>query len=131
MQNLDNSNGKNKLRWFTLWRGFSFLFTIKQSRALHQNRLKSENSAFFYADLIWTMNEMPPHIGKIIQQTLKKQDRSVTWCAKQLNYTRDNMYKIFEKEWIDTHLLTKLSLVLGVDFFKYYSEYVCNNLHLK
>ena len=48
------------------------------------------------------------HIGHLIQQKLQEQGRSITWLAKQLNYSRANMYQIFNKKWIDTDLLLKI-----------------------
>ena len=64
------------------------------------------------------------HIGKHIRQILKEQGRTVTWLAGQLHYTRDNMYKIFGRQWIDTRTLLNISEILQVDLFQYYSEYI-------
>jgi len=64
------------------------------------------------------------HIGKHIRQILKAQGRTVTWLAGQLHYTRDNMYKIFGRQWIDTCTLLNISEILQVDLFLYYSEYL-------
>lgn len=63
------------------------------------------------------------HIGKIIHETLISQGRSVAWLAKQLNYTRENMYNIFKKSWIDTETLMKISLALDYNFFLLYTEF--------
>lgn len=63
------------------------------------------------------------HIGKIIHETLISQGRSVTWLAKQLNYTRENMYNIFKKSWIDTETLMKISLAMDFNFFRIYHDY--------
>lgn len=65
----------------------------------------------------------PIHIGSLIQETLEKQGRSVTWLAKQLNYTRENMYNIFKKSWIDTETLMKISLALDYNFFLLYLDF--------
>ena len=58
-----------------------------------------------------------PHIGHLIQATLKEQGRTVVWFARQLCCDRTHVYKIFSKESIDTGLLYKISTILGVDFF--------------
>lgn len=58
----------------------------------------------------------PIHIGHLIQETLESQGRSVAWLARQLNYTRENMYNIFKKQWIDTETLMKISLALNRNF---------------
>ncbi len=58
------------------------------------------------------------HVGKLIEQTLHEQGRTVTWFAQQLCCTRPNVYKIFRKESIDTHLLWRISCILDHDFFR-------------
>ncbi|MBR4349169.1 MAG: XRE family transcriptional regulator [Bacteroidales bacterium] len=63
------------------------------------------------------------HIGHIIQETLKKQGRSVAWLARELNYTRENMYNIFKSPRIDTDTLLKISLALDKNFFLLYSDF--------
>ena len=69
-----------------------------------------------------TMHE-EPHIGHLIKTELRKQGRTITWLASQLGYSRQNMYKLFERRWIYTDLLLKISDIMGHDFFKCYSEY--------
>ena len=65
-----------------------------------------------------------PHIGHIIKQELRRQGRTITWLAIQLGYSRQNMYKLFERNWIYTDLLLKISDIMDYDFFKCYSEYM-------
>ena len=57
------------------------------------------------------------HIGKMIRQVLKKQGRSITWFANELHCCRTNVYLIFNKQHIDTKLLTRISKILGHNFF--------------
>ena len=61
------------------------------------------------------------HIGKKIQEAVKRSGLSVTEFAEKINYSRRNIYSIFEKESIDTSLLFKISEVLGHDFFTHYN----------
>ena len=68
------------------------------------------------------MNE-EPHIGKLIKAELARQGRSITWLAKQLGCIRQNAYKIFNRKWIYTDLLLKISDLLDYDFFKCFSDY--------
>ena len=63
------------------------------------------------------------HIGHLIKAELRKQGRSITWLAAQLGYSRQNMYKLFERKWIYTDLLLKICGILDHDFFKCSSEY--------
>ncbi len=63
------------------------------------------------------------HIGKIIEEELNRQERSVTWFAKKLFCDRTNVYKIFKRQNIDAELLIRISCILKHDFFRYYSDY--------
>lgn len=64
----------------------------------------------------------PLHIGKIIEQELRAQERSVTWLSRKLYCDRRNVYDIFNRQYIDTGLLLRISIALGKDFFTYYSH---------
>ena len=70
---------------------------------------------------IQTDNE-PVHIGKIIEQELRQQERSVTWLSRKLHCDRRNVYDIFTREYIDTGLLYRICLALNRDFFAYFSK---------
>ncbi len=59
-------------------------------------------------------------IGKIIEDELRNQERSVVWLARKLNCNRTNIYKIFNRASIDTELLLKISKILNRNFFMYY-----------
>lgn len=62
------------------------------------------------------------HAGHLIEETLHKQGRTVTWFASQLCCTRPNVYKIFSKKNIDIHLLWRISNILEYDFFHDFSQ---------
>lgn len=62
------------------------------------------------------------HIGQLIRQKMKEQHRSTVWLARQLSYSRTNVYKIYEKSSIDTEVLLRISAILGYDFFSTYSK---------
>lgn len=66
------------------------------------------------------------HIGKKIQKTIIEQGRSVKWLSNQLGCSRDNVYKIYQRQFIDTDLLFKISMTLDYDFFADYSEFIKN-----
>jgi len=61
-------------------------------------------------------------IGHVIKAELRRQERSVTWLSRKIHCDRRNMYDIFARSYIDTGLLFRISLALGTDFFKYYSD---------
>lgn len=62
------------------------------------------------------------HIGHLIRQELRRQDRTPSWLARKINCERTNIYDIFERASINTELLIKISTVLGKDFFAIYSR---------
>lgn len=72
---------------------------------------------FLYSD-----NSVMIHAGQLIERTLHDQGRTVTWFAEQLCCTRPNVYKIFQKENIDIHLLWRISCILEHDFFRDLSD---------
>lgn len=65
-----------------------------------------------------------PFIGKRIREKLKEQGRSVTWLAKQLSCTRENLYNVFSKDHVNTDLLLNISMILNHDFFKEFSDFI-------
>ena len=62
------------------------------------------------------------HIGKLIEEELHRQERSITWFAKKLYCDRTNVYSIFKRESIDTALLLRISDILHHNFFTYYID---------
>ena len=68
-----------------------------------------------------SLETKPIFIGKIIEQELRRQERSVTWFSRKIHCDRRNVYDIFRRSSIDTDLLLLISRVLNVDLFFYYS----------
>ena len=62
------------------------------------------------------------HIGQVIKQELERQERTVVWLARKLSCDRSNIYRIFQKESIDTNLLVRISVILQYDFFAGFSD---------
>ncbi len=69
-----------------------------------------------------SVGQAPIFIGKIIEEELRRQERTVTWLSRKIHCDRRNIYDIFSRHTIDTDLLYKLSLVLNKDFFSYFSS---------
>ncbi len=67
------------------------------------------------------------NIGLNIKEELQRQERTVSWLARKLNCTRAAVYRIFDKNSIDTALLLNISQILHRDFFRELSEEVCLN----
>lgn len=59
-------------------------------------------------------------IGQKIQEVFESRKLKLSDFADQLGTVRQNVYRIFKKKDLDTGLLTKISEVLGHNFFQYY-----------
>lgn len=62
------------------------------------------------------------HIGQLIKTELELQERTPTWLAKKINCDRTNIYRIFDRESIDTALLSRISTALNRNFFAELSQ---------
>lgn len=62
------------------------------------------------------------NIGQRIKEELQRQERTVSWLARKLNCTRAAVYRIFDKNSIDTALLSSISQVLHHNFFEELSD---------
>lgn len=60
------------------------------------------------------------HIGQIIRTAVKNKKITVTDFARSINCTTRNVYKIFDKESVDTGLLEKIGRSLNQNFFVHY-----------
>ncbi len=63
-------------------------------------------------------------VGALIEAELRRQEHSVSWLARHLSCDRRNVYRIFQKESLDTSLLWRISCILGHDFFADLSDAV-------
>lgn len=64
------------------------------------------------------------HIGRILQQRLKDEGRTVVWLANELGCHRTNVYNLFDKYSIDTQLLQRISIIMHYNFFSLYEDEV-------
>jgi hypothetical protein len=62
-------------------------------------------------------------IGKLIASKLEENGRSVLWLASKISCKSANVYKILEKDSVNTAQLLQISLALKFDFFSYFSDY--------
>ncbi len=60
---------------------------------------------------------MAIHIGAAIKRELERRQKTVVWLAEQIPCHRTNVYRIFEKDSIDTRTLMRISDILNHDFF--------------
>ena len=70
----------------------------------------------------------PLHIGHLIEEQLKRDERSVSWLARQIPCTRNHVYKILHKASLDTALLLRISKAMQFNFFQYYTAEVSKDL---
>lgn len=66
------------------------------------------------------------HLGQLIKTELERQERSVSWFAQKLSCDRSNVYRLFQKESIDTHLLARISIILNYNFFAEFDDLTSN-----
>ena len=64
------------------------------------------------------------HIGHLIREQLKADQRSASWLAREIGCTRNHVYKIFNKPSLDADLILKISIAMSFNFFQYYSAEV-------
>lgn len=57
-------------------------------------------------------------IGELIKEELKRQERSISWFVRQLSCDRSNVYRILQKNSIDTNMLARISSILNHNFFE-------------
>ncbi len=62
------------------------------------------------------------HIGQLIKKEVARQERSATWLARKLHCSRQNVYHLFNCQWINTEILSRLCDILNYNFFKVYSD---------
>jgi len=62
------------------------------------------------------------HIGKLIKQKMKKDGRTDTWLAERLGCVKSNISDIYDRQSIDTDLLSRICIHLEVDYHILYSE---------
>ncbi len=58
------------------------------------------------------------NIGQAIKDELLRQERSVTWLARKLGCNRAAVYRIMQKNSIDTGVLQKICIILNHNFFE-------------
>ena len=68
------------------------------------------------------------NIGQRIREELTNQERSVSWLARKLNCNRSTVYRILEKNSIDTLMLAQISQILNHNFMQELSDDMQQNL---
>lgn len=60
------------------------------------------------------------HVGKMLKEYFDSLPRkyTVSWLASMLNCDRTNIYNIFQRSSVDTHLLVRISIILEHNFFQ-------------
>jgi transcriptional regulator with XRE-family HTH domain len=59
-------------------------------------------------------------IGQLIKEQVKRRRLKAAQFASLLNVSEPNIYKIYQRESIDTGLLQRICLVLDHNFFEHY-----------
>ena len=61
------------------------------------------------------------HIGHLIREQLKTDQRSASWLAREIGCSRNHVYKIFSKSSLDSDLIFRISKAMNFNFFQYYT----------
>ena len=61
------------------------------------------------------------HIGNLIREQLRKDQRSVGWLAREIHCSRNHLYKVFRKPSLDADLVLRISKSMQFNFFQYYT----------
>ncbi len=69
------------------------------------------------------------NIGQCIKTEMQRQERTVSWLARKLNCTRAAVYRLYNKNSIDTALLAQISVILNRNFFRELDEDTALLLH--
>ena len=64
------------------------------------------------------------HIGQLIREQLKADQRSASWLAREIGCSRNHVYKIFNRPSLDADLILRISIAMNFNFFQYYSAEV-------
>lgn len=70
------------------------------------------------------VEEMNLHVGQMIKEEVERQERPITWFARKLSCSRNNVYNIFARENIDLVLLIRISRILNVNFLERISQHL-------
>ena len=62
------------------------------------------------------------NIGQNIKEELQRQGLTISWLARKLGCNRMAVYRIMQKNSIDTGLLQNISIILHHNFFKVFEE---------
>ena len=68
------------------------------------------------------------NIGQTIREELEHQERTISWLARKLNCNRAAVYRLMEKNSIDTHQLMLISGILHRNFFRELSDEIEKSL---
>ena len=68
------------------------------------------------------------HIGQLIREQLKADQRSASWLAREIGCTRNHVYKIFSKSSLDSDLIFCISKAMNFNFFQYYTMAFLENM---
>ena len=61
------------------------------------------------------------HIGQLIREQLKADQRNASWLAREIGCSRNHVYKVFKKSSLDADLILKISIAMNFNFFQYYT----------
>jgi len=70
-------------------------------------------------------------IGNLIRAEMEKEGRKAVWLAKNINYEKSKITRIYQGEDLRLSTLVEICIHLEVDFFEYCSQYVREEIERK
>lgn len=67
---------------------------------------------------MYDRNDYGEKIGLLIKEEFDRQGHSIGWLSRRLACDRSNVYRLFQRESIDTETLKRLCRILDHDFFR-------------
>lgn len=58
------------------------------------------------------------HVGRMLEKEMLRQEKKVTWLAREVNREKSSIYKMFARNTLDVWMLIRISQLLKHDFFK-------------
>ena len=71
------------------------------------------------------------HIGKLIQSKMEEEGRKARWLANKIHCDESNIYRIYQRPFINIEQLIQICIHLEINLFVHYSDYVYDQIQKK
>ena len=71
------------------------------------------------------------YIGKLLQKKMEEEGRKASWLAEKIHCDTSTIYRIYEQPYPESERLIKICILLEINLFLYYYEYVHEQIEKK